>query len=511
MTDVISFFIQEFRKLLDISPSLSQFCQPRPYRNSAVQFRNCSIADFTERAQIAQDIGLNAFFFPAEKIPGCDLLSDSGTTTMTIEQWSQLLLGDEAYGANQGYSELKKQIVETFGDQWTQQDKQIENMFIFHQGRSAEHALFTNLARVLKKQGFNLNDIIIPNNSHFDTTQANIEFEQMQAINLPCPEHLNNDEQFAFRGNMDTDKLKSLLQTSADKIPIVYLTITNNTVGGQPVSMANIKKIREITSAYQIPFFMDASRFAENAWFIKHKEQEYQNKPITEIVQEVFKYCDGFHASFKKDGLVNIGGMIVIKQDGLFYQKYPKFWERLTDHQILIEGNPSYGGLAGRDLKALVQGLKTVVQDEYLTYRIHQVEKFGNKLIEYKIPIIRPIGGHAVYINMDKFFHTSVDDEDFKGISFVALMLVAGHRLCELGLYAFGKYRNGKEIPPNPRVNYVRAAVPRLVYEDQDLLACVEAVKILYEHQNKIPGVQVIYGRDLPLRHFKSRFTFKNK
>lgn len=509
MPDVISFFIQEFRKLLDLSIRVSCSYYPRPYRNSAVQFRNCSIQDFEERAEILDRIGLNAFFFPAEKIPGCDLLSDSGTTTMTIEQWSQLLLGDEAYGANQGYFDLRKQMVETFGEAWAQDTKNIENMFIFHQGRAAEHALFNNLAQALKNRGIDVSKVIIPNNSHFDTTQANVEFEQMTALNLPCPEHLNNDENFSFRGNMDIQKLEQLLKTDAEKIPLVYATITNNTVGAQPVSMANIKQIRELTQVYQIPFFIDASRFAENAWFIKQKEKGYQDRAITDIVKEMFSYCDGFHASLKKDGLVNIGGIILIRQDGLFYKKFPKFWERLINHQILIEGNPSYGGLAGRDLKALVQGLKTVVREDYLNYRIKQVEKFGLTLSQYNIPVIKPIGGHAVYINIDKFFQEKALDNDFKGISFVALMLLAGHRLCELGLFAFGKYKDGKEILPNPRVNYVRAAVPRLVYEDADLMAVAESAKILYEHQDKIPGVDIIYGRDLALRHFKARFQFK--
>lgn len=509
MLDVYTFFIKEFKKLLDFPLPANQYFLPRPYRNSSVQFRKCRLEDYEERVEILESVGLNAFFFPAQKIPGCDLLSDSGTTTMTIEQWSQLLLGDEAYGANEGYFELKEQIFETFGQEWRQAVPQIENMFIFHQGRAAEYALFAQLAYLLKQKGYNLNEIIIPSNSHFDTTQANIENQQMIALNLPCQEHLTNNEQYPFRGNIDLKRLEEYLEQKSSQIPLVYLTITNNTVGGQPVSMANIRQTREITQRYQIPLFLDASRFAENAWFIKHKEKGYHSKTIQEIVYEMFQYCDGFHASFKKDGLVNIGGMLVIKPNGLFYQKYPQFWQRLIDHQILIEGNPSYGGLAGRDLKALVQGLKTVVNEDYLTYRIKQVEKFGNKLIEYNIPIIRPIGGHAIYIDVDKFFNQKGADEDFLGISLTALMLIAGHRLCELGLYAFGKYRNGQEILPRPRVNYVRAAIPRLVYEDQDLLAVAEAIKVLYNNQDNIPGVEVIYGRELPLRHFKSRFKFK--
>ncbi len=183
---------------------------------------------------------------------------------------------------------------------------------------------------------------------------------------------------------------------------------------------------------------------------------------------------------------------------------------KMVDRQILVEGHPTYGGLAGRDLKALVQGLKLVVKQEYLDYRINQVVKFGAKLAEYGVPLVEPVGGHAVYIDLDRFFEgTHSSDEDFKGIAFTALMLIAGHRLCEIGLYAFGKFKDGKEIPPNPRVNVIRAAVPRLTYEDQDLFAVAEAMRVLGEHRDRIPAVEVVYGRDLFLRHFKSRFRFK--
>lgn len=506
---MIEFFIKEFQKLLDITCSLPRYVEPRPYRNAIVRFRNCSIRDFNLRLKVLEEVGLNAFMFPASLIPGCDLLSDSGTTTMTMEQLSQILLGDEAYGSNEGYFELKDQIVKTFGPEWQQFDKTQDNIFIFHQGRSAEHALFTLLRHEIETFGIKPNDVIIPSNSHFDTTEANIENNRMVPINLPCQEHLEHNESFPFRGNICIESLSKLLKEKGNRVPLIYLTITNNTGGGQPVSMANIRKVHELAIEYKIPFFIDASRFAENAWFIKQKEDGYQDKTIEQIVYEMFSYCDGFHASFKKDGLVNIGGGIVLKQNSRFLQKYPHFPNRLNDHQILTEGHPTYGGLAGRDLKGLVQGLKTVIKEEYLRYRIQQVERFGKKLIEYNIPIVKPIGGHAVYIDMDKFFDNEASDQDFKGVAFNALMIIAGHRLCELGVYAFGKFRDGKEIPPSPRFNYVRAAVPRLVYEDHDLFTVAEPIKCLYENRDKILGVEVIYGQELPLRHFKSRFKFK--
>ncbi len=541
MPKVIDFFIEKFRNNLELDPKPSRYTRPRPYRNAMVNFRSCSIFDFEERKEIlVREAGLNPFLFRADKIPGCDLLSDSGTTTMTAEQWAAMLLGDEAYGSNEGYFRLKEQVAVTFGESWGGGTAlgEPENSFIFHQGRAAESALFSVLSRDLFGRSRNAgrpysNDLrpelreriesrceslgvagadpfyIIPSNSHFDTTEGNIEDKNMIALNLPCREHLENDEGFPFRGNMDLEELENLLRSEGDRIPLVYLTITNNTGGGQPVSMANIKSVREITSRYEVPFFFDACRFAENAWFIRHKEEGYREKAIEDIVHEMFSYVDGFHISFKKDGLVNIGGAIFLRNGTIFDVNFPSFREELTDFQIMVEGHPTYGGLAGRDLKGIVEGLRTVTRRDYLDARISQVDRFGKRLVEVGIPIVRPIGGHAVYINVDEFFDGASHDDEFMGISLTALMLVAGHRLCELGTYAFGKFVGGHEIPPDPRVNNVRAAVPRLAYEDQDLFSAAEAMKILYDERDRIPGVHVDYGRELKLRHFKSRFSFK--
>ncbi|MCK4350985.1 MAG: tryptophanase, partial [Candidatus Krumholzibacteria bacterium] len=413
-----------------------------------------------------------------------------------------------------------------------------EDTFIFHQGRAAENAFFSILYHELRKKGTvkrrplsaelmpelkeriqsrvdsiaGVGEVlyyIIPSNSHFDTTEGNIEDKRMVPLNLPCREHLEADENFDFRGNMNLEELGNLLENEGDRIPLVYLTVTNNTGGGQPVSMRNIKLVRELTAKYGVPFFFDACRFAENAWFIKHKEEGYGSVSISDIVHEMFDNVDGFHISFKKDGLVNIGGAILFRNGTPFDKLYPDFREELTDYQIMVEGHPTYGGLAGRDLKGIVVGLRTVTRRDYLDARIGQVDRFGAKLIEGSIPIVRPVGGHAVYIDVDKFFDGSSHDLEFMGISLTALMLVAGHRLCELGTYAFGKFAGGEEISPDPRVNNVRAAVPRLAYEDQDLFSAAEAMRILYDDRDRIPGVNVKYGRELKLRHFKSRFSFK--
>ena len=511
----IKFYIDKFRETTRKEADLPQYFRPRAYRNAAVKFRNCAIDDYEKRYEIAvEKANLNVFKFPARELPGCDLLSDSGTTTMTLEQWSQLILGDEAYGSNEGYFELKEQIVETFGDRWRESE-----LFIFHQGRACEHALFKTLADTISSRskhahcdGENNSEklyYIIPNNGHFDTTEANVRDNNIEPRNLFCDEYFIDDPNLKFKGNINLNALEKLLINELDRIPLIYLTITNNTGGGQPVSMANIKAVSEIARKYDVPFFFDAARFAENVWFINKNEAGYEDKSIEDIFHEMFSYVDGFHISCKKDGLVNIGGMLVIMKHSCFNEKYPHFLDKLTDHQILTEAHPTYGGLAGRDLKALVQGFKTVSHHEYLDHRINQVQRFGQVLLRNGIPILTPIGGSAIYLKVDDFFDGVPDaDKGFKGLALTSLMLIAGHRLCELGIYAFGSHHDGREYPPEPRVNYVRAAVPRLVYEDQDLCSTAEMLKVLLDYRDQIPSIEVIHGQNLSLRHFKSDYRF---
>lgn len=534
-------FVSKFEKLLDGSPGSNVYYRPRPYRNAAVRLRACSMEDFKGRYDTVVGIaGLNVFRFPADEIPGCDLLSDSGTTTMTMEQWSRLLLGDEAYGSNAGYFELKDQILDTFGEFFERdyRHKDRENVFIFHQGRAAERALFYTLSRAVDprphrelsagiepelretlESEFDAWDegrkpfYVIPSNSHFDTTEANIEHGDVNvvALNIPCEEASDKASDYPFKGNMNVALLKSLLEHERERVPIIYLTITNNTGGGQPVSMENIKVVAALARENGIPLFFDACRFAENAWFIQQKEDGYAGKSVAEIVREMFGHVDGFHISFKKDGLVNIGGGIVVKEGGNFDKAYPTLRDRLTDYQILAEGHPTYGGLAGRDLLGIAEGLRTVTEQKYLDARIGQTGRFAKRLTDYNIPIIEPPGGHAVYIDVDRFFdvpESERDPGDFRGIAVTGLLLIAGHRLCELGVFTFGKNKNGKSIPPNPWVNNIRGAIPRMTYEDQDLFALAEAIRILYENRDKIPSVKVEYGEGLGLRHFKSRFSF---
>ena len=491
--------------------------RPRPYRNAAVAFRAPEASDVSARVRLLEEAGLNVFRFPAAMIPGCDLLTDSGTTTMTMRQWSQVLLGDESYGSNEGYFEFKDQVVETFGPQWRNRNQNQENVFIFHQGRAAEFGLFRSLARILgtrEKQAEGKPGYVVPSNGHFDTTQANIESAGFEARNLFCAELRAQDSAARFKGDIDFGALAALLadERMRPRIPLVYLTITNNTGGGQPVSLECIRRTSELCRSYGVPLLFDACRFAENAWFIKRYEPGHADRSVAEIVRTMFEYVDGFHISLKKDGLGNMGGCLVVREDGLLTQVYPALPERLVGHQLLVEGHSTYGGLAGRDLKALVEGLKTVVREDYLTHRIGQVQRFGDAIDAAcgAAVVARPAGGHAVYLDVDRFFFgTGLKDDDFPGISLTALLLVAGHRMVELGVYAFGKFADGREQGPKPRVNFVRAAVPRLCYEDEDLRAAAEAVGVLYRMREEIPGVEVTYGRERPMRHFISRFRFR--
>ncbi len=490
---------------------------PRPYRNSTVSFREPAARSTAERLRIAESVGWNVFRFPAAMLPGCDLLTDSGTTTMTMRQWSQLLLGDESYGSNEGYFEFKRQVVDTFGPGYENRG-QAENTFIFHQGRAAEHGLFTCLGRILGSRGRSTQDgkpyYIIPSNGHFDTTQANLEDNRFEARNLFCAAARAKDQSERFKGDADVDALAAMLADPAtrSRVPLVYLTVTNNTGGGQPVSLASIRAVSSICRTHGIPLMLDACRFAENAWFITQHEQACRGMTVPQVVHAMFEAVDGFHISLKKDGLGNMGGALVVREDGELVRRYPDLPAMLTGHQVLVEGHPTYGGLAGRDLKALVEGLRTVVREDYLAYRVGQVARFGAAVDRAcgADVTVKPYGGHAVYLDLDRFFAgTRLQDTDFPGIGLTGLLLVAGHRLCELGLYAFGRREGDREIAPDPRVNNVRAAVPRLCYEDVDFAALAEAIGLLYKRRDRLPAARIEYGAELPMRHFVSRFRLE--
>jgi tryptophanase len=485
------------------TPESQRKIHPRPYFNHSVEFKELFTPE--ERAAALDEAGLNVFNYPAQMVTGCDLLSDSGTTTMTNEQWAALHLGDEAYGSNRGYFRLRKMIRKIFGESFFREVRGLaNNAFLFHQGRSCEDALFTALGARGKGQ-------IIPSNGHFDTTQANIEANRIQAVNLFSPELRDPESAARFKGNMDVDRLRDLVSSSRDQIPLIYLTLTNNTGGGQPVSLANIQQTAQIAGEAGLPLFFDACRFAENAWFIKQYELGHEKRSLSDIVHEMFTYADGFTISFKKDGMVNMGGGMFFKEGGLFLKKYPEIPDVITNYQIQREGHPTYGGMSGRDIMALAVGLGLAVREEYFEHRIGQVQRFGEAMTQRGLPILTPVGGHAVYLDANRFFQdTKLQPGDFGGISLTALLLAGyGHRGCELGNLAFGSYDSKTGEEKFPEVNFVRFAVPRLRYECDDLESVAESLKLLYDDRERIPGVEVTSGKELALRHFKARFRFK--
>ena len=471
--------------------------RPRPHVNALVRPHHL----FTpkQRLEAAVKAGWNVFQFPSEMLQGGDLLSDSGTTTPTVEQFSRMILalGDTAYGTNWGYPQLVDAFRQTFGD--TVMDCE---MYFFHQGRSAEHALYLHLGG---------RGLVVPSNSFFDTTRANAEARGILALDLP--DTSNPD----FGGNIDLKKLEQVLEEHEGSIPFVLMTVTNNTGGGQPVSMRNLRDVyRLATGKYNISILLDMCRFAENAWFIKHREKEFmpgglrEHDSINTIVKRMFSYCDGFTISLKKDGLANMGGALVLRQNARFLDVQPQMLENIRDHQFLTESHPTQGGISARDQLVIAEGLKRVVCEDYLAGRIGLVHDFGNYLAGLGVPVVEPFGGHAVYIDMDRFFaDTEMRREDFGGISLTALLLLKGVRLCELGAFAFGRFNSDSGAHILPERNYVRAAVPRNKYERDDLYYVADCIKELYDRRHELPKAVPVYGQEKALRHFKARFELK--
>jgi len=461
----------------------------RSYINSSVRFHHPFT--FEDRLRAALSVGWNVFDFPAEYTL-VDLLSDSGTGAMTVKQFASMFEADEAYGTNWGSCLLLETVERIFGINVIGKSPEWET-YGFHQCRAAEHAFFTQIGK--DKSG-----LVIPSNGHFDTTRANIEANGLIALDVPSCEKPN------FRGNMDISALELLLSTK--DVPLVFCTITNNTMAGQPVSLENIENISRLCNKANKAFFLDACRFAENAWFIK--KFEHPEMTIPEIVLKMFSFCDGFTISYKKDGLANMGGGLYIKKASPLPKRYPNILEDLRDHQICVEGHKSYFGMSGRDIMTVHTGLPTVVTQEYLDGRIGQVHRFGEYMMELGLPVVEPFGGHAVYLDMDKFYEgTKMDRKDFGGISLTSLLLLSGPRLCELGAFAFGRFDGKKEI--FPPFNYVRCAVPRLKYEIEDLYFVADCVKYLHDRRDTIPKAVPIFGQEKALRHMKARFELVSR
>ncbi len=430
------------------------------------------------RENLLKKIGYNLFYLDSKDV-FIDLLTDSGTSAMSDRQWSAMMVGDEAYAGSSSFHRLEDAIKKNMGYKY---------VLPTHQGRAAENILFLIM---IKKGDY------VPNNMHFDTTKAHVLHKKGNPVDVVCDEAFDPTSNYPFKGNIDIDKLKNLIEDKGkDKIPLVMITITCNSGGGQPASMENIKKVRELTKNYDIPFFLDACRFAENAYFIKKREIGYENKSIKEIVLEMMSYSDGCTFSGKKDALSNIGGFLALNDEKLYLEG--------ATWLVLFEGFITYGGMSGRDMEAMAQGLEEVLDENYLETRIKQVEYLGNRLLNAQIPIIQPIGGHAVYIDVGRFLpHISKDNFSGQALA-VELYLEAGIRSVEIGTVLAGREpKTGKNI--HPKLKLLRLAIPRRVYTNAHMNVVANALINIYKRRENIKGYKFIYEPPR-LRHFLARF-----
>ncbi|HEY8483457.1 MAG TPA: tryptophanase [Longimicrobiales bacterium] len=432
-----------------------------------------------ERAERLREAGYNVFLLHADDVL-IDLLTDSGTSAMSAEQWAAVMRGDEAYAGSRSFYRFEAAVRDLFG---------FKHVIPTHQGRAAERILFSTVCRP---------GDVVPNNTHFDTTRANIEALGAKAVDLPSPLSRFTQEPHPFKGDMDVEALERLIaEVGRERIPLCMITVTNNSGGGQPVSMANIRAVSEVCRRHGIPFYIDACRFAENAYLIKLREPGYQDRSVKEIVREMFSYADGCTFSAKKDGLANIGGFLSTNDDRLA--------EREKDLLILTEGFPTYGGLAGRDLEAIAVGLEEVVDEEYLQYRLASIRYLGEHVAREGVPIVQPPGGHAVYIDAAAFL-PHVRPLELPGQSLVAeLYLEGGVRGVEIGTVMFGRRdpETGEEVPADREL--VRLAIPRRVYTQSHIDYVVETVLGVWARRESIGGFRIVQQAPV-LRHFTARF-----
>ncbi len=433
-----------------------------------------------QRESLLQEAYYNAFFLHSRDVL-IDLLTDSGTTAMSSKQWAAVMDGDEAYAGSKSYYLFEDAVRGLTG---------MKHIIPTHQGRAAERILFSVVGGPGK---------VVPNNTHFDTTRANVEYSGARAVDLLCEVGKHPEQIADFKGNMDVDALEALInEVGADAIPLVMITVTNNSGGGQPVSMANIREVRRVCNKYGLPLFLDACRFAENAYFIKLREPEFAFTPVDEIAREMFSYVDGCTMSAKKDALVNTGGWIALNND--------EWAAKARNLLIITEGFTTYGGLARRDLEAIAQGLKEVLDENYLHYRIRSTQYFGDKLTEAGVPILRPTGGHAVYLDA-KAFAPHIDPSQFPGQSIVcALFRKGGIRSVEIGSLMFGTYgADGRhQAPP---MELVRMAIPRRAYTQSHIDYCIEVVVEVHKQASELRGMKLTYETPF-LRHFTAKLEY---
>ncbi len=460
-----------------------------PYKTIIEPFRIHSVEPLTmttreQREKALKDAGYNLFKIAAKDVI-IDLLTDSGTGAMSRDQWAAIQHGDESYAGSPSYQIFKDAVQNLFP---------FKHVIPTHQGRAAERILFT----VIGEPG-----VIIPNNTHFDTTRANIEFTGATAIDLVIPEGRDPNSDHPFKGNLDIAALESLLEQSGEQIPLVFLTITNNSGGGQPVSLENIRAVKAVCEKFNKPLFLDACRFAENAWFIKQREVGQGDRDVIDIIREISSYADGMTMSAKKDPMGNIGGWLAMDDLVINGIDLPVACQNML---ILTEGFPTYGGLAGRDLEAIAQGLAEVVDHDYLNYRITSTAYVGNALTESGIPIITPPGGHAIYIDARAML-PNVSPLEYPGQAIaIALYLEGGVRTCEIGTVMFGRKPDGSEVAAE--LELVRLAIPRRTYTQSHMDYVIEVCQRVKTQADAglLTGV-AITAEPPALRHFTAEFA----
>jgi tyrosine phenol-lyase len=443
-----------------------------PFRIKSVeplQFRSRQ-----QREAILREAAFNMFLIPAEDVL-IDLLTDSGTGAMSSLQWAGIMQADESYAGSPSFYRFQHALQEITG---------FDNILPTHQGRASERILFELLGG---------NGKIVPNNAHFDTTRANVEHTGAEAVDLSIAEAHDPRCRHPFKGNLDVTALNQLIsRVGPERIPLVMCTVTSNSCGGQPVSLENLRAIRQVCNQHRLPFFLDACRFAENAYFIKQREAGQSHRSVREIVREMFALADGATISAKKDGLVNIGGVLLVRDRALF--------ERASNLLILTEGFVTYGGLAGRDLEAMAQGFQEVLDEEYLRYRIRSTQYVGERLLAAGIQIIEPPGGHAIYLDAAAFCPHITRDQFPAQALVVALYRHAGIRSVEIGSVMFG----GPGQQP-PAMELVRLAFPRRVYTQSHMDYVIEALVEVFHHRHELRGLRFVSAPPV-LRHFTARF-----
>ena len=438
------------------------------------------LTDRAERERLIEAAHYNLFLLHADDVI-IDLLTDSGTSAMSSEAWGAMMRGDESYAGARSWYRFRDTVKDIFG---------FEQVVPTHQGRAAERILFS----VMVQPGS-----IVPNNTHFDTTRANIEFCGGKAIDLPCPEAADFQSDAPFKGNMDTAALENLVaEHGAENIPLIMVTITNNSGGGQPVSMANIREISRIAREAGIPFYVDACRFAENAYFIKLREPGFEDTSVVDIAREMFACADGCTMSAKKDAFANIGGFLCTNDAELA--------QRERNILILTEGFPTYGGLAGRDLEAIAVGLREILDEHYLDYRLLSTRYVVNGLLDSGIPVVAPAGGQAVYLDARRFL-PHIEPLHYPGQALaVELYIEAGIRGCEIGTVMFGMDpHSGEERPA--RSDLVRLAIPRRVYTQSHMDYVLEAIQYVWDRRDAIRGMRIVEAPQF-LRHFTAHFDW---